>query len=308
MSTAIRVASVNWNYGGIDADGSDARWHQTVEALRRARPQVVLCQELGVPQPALRQSRHVRRTANALEMEPVLGPVVPAARSALHTAILVDTHTTGWRIVDDGPYPGTDPSTAHAWCMVELHIPGLDRPLCCFSVHFPARSAVAQLSQAQYLGALVALRPQLALIGGDFNCYPRGGPSVTADELERLPRHLQVTRCRQDPQGRPEANYDVDDTFARAGLIDIAAHLPPTRRDPPHLRPTGRGGARVDRVYGSPELATAATLYRHITTGSDHDALVLDLDLVCVADAPPVATAPTPAVPRATPTPITSTS
>lgn len=148
----------------------------------------------------------------------------------------------------------------------------------CHSVHLPARSAVAQLDQAQFLGALIAQEPQLALVGGDFNCYPRGGPPVTADELECLPRHLQVTRCRQGPHGRLEANFDVDDAFVRAGLIDIPAHLPPTHRDPAQLQPTGRGGARVDRFYGSPELAAAATFYRHLTIGSDHQALMLDLD------------------------------
>lgn len=280
MSAAIRVASVNWYYGGLDADGSDARWQQTVQTLCQERPQVVLCQEFGVPQPALRQARHVRRTANALGMEPVLGPVPPGARSALHTAVLVDTRNTGWRIEADGPYPHSRfGGTQHqAWCSVELHIPDLDRPLHCYSVHLPARSAVDQLSQAQVLAALIAQDPQLALVGGDFNCYPRGGPPITADELEHLPAHLQVTRCRRNPDGRVEANFDVDDVFARAGLIDIAAHLPPARRGPPQLRPTGRGGARVDRFYGSPELATAATFYRHLTIGSDHDALILDLD------------------------------
>ncbi|XVQ07367.1 hypothetical protein ACQP1W_32815 [Spirillospora sp. CA-255316] len=38
---------------------------------------------------------------------------------------------------------------------------------------------------------------------------------------------------------------------------------------------------RVNRVYGSRELADAATSYRHLTIGSDHDALILDLALKC---------------------------
>jgi endonuclease/exonuclease/phosphatase family metal-dependent hydrolase len=289
VDDAIRVTSVNWDYGGEDPDGSDARWQTTVEALRQVRPHVVLCQEFGVPQPGLRQGRHVWRTANALRMVPVLGPVVPGARSALHMAVLVDTRSTGWRIDDEGPYPGIGSGgTAHAWCMVKVHIPGLPRPLHFYSVHFPARSAVAQLSEAQSLGAFVAEQPQLALIGGDFNGFARGGPTITSDELERLPGHLRVSRCRAGAGGRLEPNFDVDDVFVhRAGLIDIADHLPKERRVPPDLRATGRGGARIDRFYGPPEVAAAATSYQHFTVGSDHDALLLELDRATLATAVP---------------------
>jgi endonuclease/exonuclease/phosphatase (EEP) superfamily protein YafD len=283
----IRVVSVNWDYGGLDNDGSDARWRRTVNALQRVRPHVVLCQEFTAPQPALRLRRHLWRTANELGMEPVLGPVVPHARSALHTAIMVDVATTGWSITADGPYPEPDP-TAHAWCMVELDIPGLGRPLCCYSVHMPARSSVEQRSQAEYLGALVSARPEdLVLVGGDFNGYPRGGPTVTSDELQALPPHLKVTRCRIDADGNLGPNYDVDDVFvALAELVDIAAHLRQTHRDPPQLRPTGLGGARVDRLYGSPEFAAVATSYQHLTIGSDHDALVVHLALARVCTYP----------------------
>ena len=111
-----RIAVINWEYGGLD-DGSDARWRLTIEALLKERPHIVLCQEFGAPLPALRLPAHLWRTANELDMHPVLGPVVPHARSALHTAILVDTHTTGWKITNNGPYPGPGDGTGHAWCI-----------------------------------------------------------------------------------------------------------------------------------------------------------------------------------------------
>ncbi|TDD31207.1 hypothetical protein E1287_27200 [Actinomadura sp. KC06] len=280
----LRIASVNWRYGGIDNDGSDQRWHQTVDVLGTAGPHVVLCQEFGVPQPALRQFRHVQRTANALNMEAVLGPVPPGARSALHTAILLDTRRTGWSITDTGPYTHTRfGGTQHeSWCRVELNIPELPLPLLCFSVHLPARSAVDQLSQAQTLAALIAETQGLILVAGDINTYPRGGPPVTARELDNLPAHLRVTRCRQRADGDLEANYDVDDVFSRAGLLDIAARLPADHRNPPELRATGKGKARVDRAYASPELATAATGYWQVSIGSDHDGLIFDFSMAAL--------------------------
>ncbi|MFC4054082.1 endonuclease/exonuclease/phosphatase family protein [Actinomadura syzygii] len=283
----LRIASVNWHYGGLDDDGSDVRWRQTVDVLGEVGAQVVLCQEFGVAQPALRQSRHVQRTANALGSEAVLGPVPPGARSALHTAILVDTRTTGVSIEAEVPYTHTRfGGTQHeSWCGVQLRLPGLedlDQDLDCYSVHLPARSAVEQLSQAQTLAALLTAPERLVLVGGDFNGYPRGGPAVTADELERLPPHLRVTRCREGADGALEANYDVDDVFGRAGLFDLAFSLPAELRNPPELRATGRGGARVDRLYASPEVAGAATGYWQVRVGSDHDAVVFDVNLAAL--------------------------
>lgn len=40
-----------------------------------------------------------------------------------------------------------------------------------------------------------------------------GGASVTADELERPPAHLQVTRCRRGLDSRLEANFGVHDAL-----------------------------------------------------------------------------------------------
>ncbi|MFC4049040.1 hypothetical protein ACFOY4_05030 [Actinomadura syzygii] len=278
----FRVAVVNWQYGGLDTDGSDARWRQTVDVLGTVGAQVVLCQEFGAPQPALRQPRHGRRTANALGMEMVLGPVPPGARSALHVAVLVDTGTTGWRIEADAPYTHSRfGGTQHeSWCGVQLNIGEL--VVDCYSVHLPARSAVEQLSQAQTLTALLTDPERLVLVGGDMNGYPRGGPSATADELEELPPHLRVTRARRGANGQLQANLDVDDVFSRAGFLDLALGLPAELRHPPELRATGKGGARVDRAYGSPELAAAATGYWQVDIASDHDAVVFDFDLAAL--------------------------
>jgi len=276
--TTIRVASVNWNNGGIAPSGDDAPWRKTVKVLRVARPHIVFCQELTAPDPGVRLGRHLRRTANALGMELVLGPIVPGARTALHTGMFINTRA-GFRI-EDVPYLGERfGGFQHAWCRVELGVPTLPQPLDLCSVHLPARSAPAQVSEAYSLvSALV--NQQLVLVGGDFNGYARGGPPSTTEELEQLPGHLQVTRCQGTP-GALTPNYAVDDLFTGRGkLIDVAAYLPAERRQPPDLTETGTdGGGRIDRFYASLPVADTVEGYRLLEIGSDHLAPFIEINL-----------------------------
>lgn len=268
------VACVNWHYGGVSPTGGIAAWRDSVEALAEVEPDIVLCQEMDAGGNPAKVRRHLWRTANFLGMRPVLGP--PAGVRSLtgnHTALLLRTHH-GLEIVDDWPPPSpADPRVP--WCKVELEVPELGRSLHAYSVHLSARSSVAQLQAAQTIASFVNDDDQLALIGGDFNSYPRGGPEVTSEDLKRINPHLRQTRTRWADDGALVPNYDVDDALVRdAGLVDVAAHLPAERRNPTDLRPTGRGGARVDRCYASKELADAATAYSQVEIGSDHDACV----------------------------------
>jgi endonuclease/exonuclease/phosphatase family metal-dependent hydrolase len=245
------------------------------------RPHVVLCQEMTAPWPA-RLKGHVRRTANALGMEPVLGPPVPWTASRLRTAVLVD-RSSGIVITDEGP-PPPGPADESAWCMAVLEVPGLGAPLGVFSVHMPARSAAAQLTETQILTSLIAAQHPLAVAGGDWNSYPRS--QLAAGGLAALPAQLRCQpRWRRGPGGVPEPDYAVHDALRDAGLTDIAAHLPPGHRDPPELTATAAAG-RIDRFYVSPGLAGAATRYRQQeTAGSDHAIVLLTLSIAQAAAA-----------------------
>lgn len=274
----MRVASVNWNNGGITPSGDDAPWRTTIEVLQSVRPHIVFSQELTTPDPGVRLGRHLRRTANALGMEPALGPVVPGARTALHTGMFIDTRA-GFRI-DDVPYLGEHfGGIRHAWCRVELGVPGLPWPVDLCSVHLPARSAPAQESEAYSLASALASQ-RLVLVGGDFNGYARGGPPITTIELDQLPGHLQVTRCHGIP-GALTPNYTVDDLLTGRGkLIDVAAHLSAERRQPPDLAETGTaGGGRIDRFYACPPIADAVESYQLLRIGSDHRAPFIEINL-----------------------------
>jgi hypothetical protein len=280
----LRVLSVNWLTGGVDRDtGSTRRQRTIIEAAARCHPHVVLCQEItaGAGSGVHRQVWHI---ANQLGMTALLGP--EGGISGNHPAILVKTGQ-GLRIIDAGP-PPHPPGTAPSWCEALIKIPGLDRLVAFYSVHLPPRSSAAQLHQAHELASRITQNGAHAIAGGDWNSYGRGD-QITAEALAAQPKHLRTARMRRQPDGQFTPNYDVHDTLTAAGMADAAVEVPAGARDPHELRPTGiNGGGRVDRIYLTSELAPAAWGYAQWDTGgSDHEAVMILLDLSQVTAAPP---------------------
>ena len=282
----LRIASANFEFGGIDpGTGDDARWHKTIDALAAWSPHVVLCQEIAARSGA-RLKEHLWATANALDMTPLLGPPTPVSVTGNHPAILLGTGS-GLRVLDEGP-PAYPPGVGAvpAWCEALLEIPGLPHPLRVYSVHLPARSAVDQLSQAQRLASRIAQTGEISLAGGDWNNFGRADASELASAvLAAMPPHLRPPRMRRLAGGTWEPNFDVHDTLAAIGLADLAASLPPGRRNPAGLTATGiNNGGRPDRLYGTEGLPDAAERYEQLDTGgSDHCALLLTLGIPAMA-------------------------
>jgi endonuclease/exonuclease/phosphatase family metal-dependent hydrolase len=282
----LRVASANFDHGGIDpGTGDDFRWHKTIDALAAWSPHVVLCQEITA-RPGTGPKEHLWATANALDMTPLLAPPGPVSVAGNHPAIMVGTRS-GLRILDEGPaaYPA-GVGLAPAWCEALLEIPGLPHPLRVYSVHLPARSAVDQLSQAQRLASRIAQNGEISVAGGDWNSFPRADAGMLASAvLEAMPPHLRLPRMRRLADGTWGPNFDVHDALTAIGLTDLAASLPPGHREPPALTATGiNGGARVDRIYGTEGVSDAAGRYEQLDTGgSDHHALLITLDIPAVA-------------------------
>lgn len=283
----LRIVSANLYEGGIDTDtGSDARWHRTIDALAGWEPHIVLIQEMRSPSPQHTLRQHLYRTANALSMMPVLGPVSPEIGSGNYPAILVSKALT---IIDDGPWPA--PGTPPAWCYALVQIPGIPHPIRFYSVHLPARSVTSQLGWAEYLANRIAQLGELSIAGGDWNGFARGDAAqLTPQHLERLPPHLIPPRMRFNAARERLPNYDVHDVLDSVGLIDAAAFMPAECREPRELTPTGHSGVgRIDRFYATPHtLAAAMRCYRQQDTGgSDHQAILLTLDLAAAATAVP---------------------
>jgi hypothetical protein len=276
----LRIASVNLQEGGIDMEtGSMLRWHRTIDTLKAWEPHIVLIQEMRSASPEHTLRRHLYRTANALGMTPILGPVSPESGSGNYPAILVAT-SEGLTVLEDGPWwslPGAPP-----WCHALVQLPGLPYPIRFYSVHLPARSVTFQLIWAEYLANRIAQLGELTIAGGDWNGFSRGDDEqLTPKHLERLSPHLIPPRMRLTDTGERQPNYDVHDVLDSVGLVDAAAYLPADRREPSELTPTADCGVgRIDRFYTTLTLATAMRNYRQQPTGgSDHHAILLSLDL-----------------------------
>jgi hypothetical protein len=276
----IVIAAANMMEGGLDAGGGDDRWHDTVNMLASWQPDVACLQEMSALRDPYKLNGHLWRTANALEMFPVLGP--PGGASGNHTAILVDS---GLTIVNSGPPRrphGDDP----AWCEVLLHDPDSGAELWVYSAHFPARSATQQLTHGQALANTIAQRGAHALALGDWNGYAPAD-RYTPGQLAAQPPHLRPARMRTSPDGELTANTDVHEALASVGLIDVAAALPPEQRSPRDLTPTGiTGGGRPDRAYATPELWHAGVIGSYEQRdggGSDHHLFMLTLSLAKLA-------------------------
>lgn len=286
VEAVLRVASANFEHGGIDpGTGDDFRWHKTIDALAAWSPHVVLCQEIAA-RPGAGLKEHLWATANALDMTPLLAPPGPVSVTGNYPAILVDTRS-GLRILDEGPaaYPA-GAGQAPAWCEALLEIPGLPHPLRVYSVHLPARSAVDQLSQAQRLASRIAQNGEISVVGGDWNSFPRADAGLlTSTALEAMPPHLRPPRMHCLSDGTWEPNFDVHDALTAIGLTDLAASLPPDRREPSTLTATGiNGGTRGDRIYGTEGVSDATGRYEQLDTGgSDHCALLITLDIPAMA-------------------------
>ncbi len=278
----LRIASANLQEGGLDTDtGSDVRWHKTIDALAGWEPHIVLVQEMRSPSPQHTLRQHLYRTANALRMTPVLGRSARAGQRELPG----DTDRSLQRPdgADDGPWPAPG---APPWCHALVQVQGMANPMRFYSVHLPARSVTAQLGWAEYLANRIAQLGELTVAGGDWNGFSRADAAqLTPHHLEHLPPHLIPPRMRYNAAGERLPSYDVHDVLDSTGLIDAAAHLPPDRRDPRELTPTGRSGAgRIDRFYTTLTLTPAIRGYRQQNTGgSDHHAILLTIDLTAAA-------------------------
>jgi endonuclease/exonuclease/phosphatase family metal-dependent hydrolase len=284
----LRVASVNMNYGGIDPDGSAGRWQALTGFVREQEPDVVLCQEMAAHKPSGLQ-RHLLDTARSLGMtSAALGPPAPGAASGSehHTAVLV---RPGLEVTDTGPATAYRPWDHVPWAEALLGVPGLPFPLRVYSVHLPHSSAIGQKHYVSKLASRVAARAEdgeQALAAGDWNCLAPGD-AYTQEQLAAMPARVRPARLRLLPDGTWEPVLDVHQVLAAVGLADVAAGLPPERRDPPALTPTGTAGGRVDRAYAPLVIASAVTSCRQVRTpATDHAVLLLTISITKAAAIP----------------------
>jgi hypothetical protein len=248
----------------------------------------VLCQEMAAHNPS-GVHRHLLDTARSLGMTPAaLGPPAPGAASGSehHAAVLV---RPGLDVTDAGPAAAYRPWDHVPWAEVLLGVPGLPFPLRVYSVYLPHSSDTMQKHYANKLASRIAARAEdgeQALAAGDWNCLAPGD-AYTQDQLAAMPARVRPARLRLLPDGTWEPVLDVHQVLAAIGLVDIAASLPPDRRDPPDLTPIGTAGGRVDRAYAPPVIASTVTACLQVRTpATDHAVLLLTISITKAAGIP----------------------
>ena len=278
---ALRIVSANMQYGGIDPGGSRDRWRTLIMFLREQEPDVLLCQEMQADKPS-GVHRHLQDTARSLNMTAAaLGPPAPGAASGSehHTAVLVRPRL---EVIESGPAVAYRPWDHVPWAEALLDVPGLPNPVRFYSVHLPYSSDVWQRHLTDKLASRIAARAERgeqAFAAGDWNCLAPAD-NYTQAQLAAMPARVRPARIRLLPDGTLEPILDVHQVLAGIGLVDVAAGLPPERRDPPELSPTGTAGGRVDRVYALRAHASAVTAWRQVrTAGTDHDVLLFTISL-----------------------------
>ena len=103
----------------------------------------------------------------------------------IHPAIMVRAHPD-FQVVHTGPPSSAAGAIAPAWSQAIVSIDGLPNPVAFYSIHMPARSAVGQLMQAEWLATFLAQRGEIDIhfdradIGGGIETAMDGGDSGDA--------------------------------------------------------------------------------------------------------------------------------
>lgn len=308
-----RIASANLHYGGVTARGGTQDLDATLEVVARWEPHVLLLQEVTantaeamtlaprVPDTWAAQEKlaagraaeadtatiaHLTRIADELGMRVAsLGPPRTELFRRMHNAVLV---SPGIDVVRAGPPVPVPGSSNPAWAEAVLRVPGAEHELAVYSVHLPPRSGTLQRIQAEWLASHVAQEGRHAILGGDWNSIPRTEHPSEAD-LRLLNPHLRASRTARDADAL-SPDWAVDDMLRAISTEDAAACLASEQREPRELTATGPSGLRVDRFYVTGELARAAAVrgYRQTSEGgSDHDVIMISLDLQALNMATP---------------------
>lgn len=115
-------------------------------------------------------------------------------------------------------------------------------------------------------------------------------PDGSKDRWQTLTEFLDaeapdVILCQEFQAATPSGVHRHFQDTASELRMTGAVLGPPARRDPPELTPSGTAGGRGDRAYATPGFAAAVSCRQVRTGATDHDALVLTIDVAAAATA-----------------------
>ncbi|TDD13898.1 endonuclease/exonuclease/phosphatase family protein [Actinomadura sp. KC06] len=277
MGELVTVMSLNTRYGGRE-DGErrvDDRLGPQADLIAQVRPDVLLLQELTDwgrdPRWQGAAERELERRGWGLRF------LVAPSRVDNHTAVAFRPERLAFRHFET-KY-GHLAEFGYGMAVLADRDAPEDAPgLTVISAHLTPYSAQAAAVEAQRMSARLQRYGARGILGGDINHMPLGDPEPDWDAVEPYNRS---SRClpRSSPDEPWRGNRIVGEVLG-AALVDVAAHLAEKTGRPELRAPTATGGLRVDQFHITPNLLDALEGYERLPAASDHDAIVMRLDMM----------------------------
>ncbi|MFI0485724.1 hypothetical protein [Actinomadura sp. 9N215] len=276
MGEPLIVMSLNARYGGRwDGEGrADDRWAPLADLIADVRPHALLWQELTDwgrdPRWQAAAEQELERRGWGLRF------LVAPSQVDFHTAVAYRPDRLARRHFET-KYSHLTENGYGVAVLADRDAPDDDPGLTVISAHLTAYSAQAASIEAQRMIARLHRYGGRGVLGGDINHMPVGDAEPDWDAVEPYNRSA---RClpRRSPDEPWRGNRIVGEVLGVA-LTDVAAHLADTTGRLELRAPTATGGLRVDQFHVTKNLVGALLGYERRPAASDHDAIVMGVDM-----------------------------
>lgn len=249
----MKVLTYNTLFGGFDGAAA-TRYDLLVSVIRRAKPDVLLLQELkGYLEDGARRALRFERDIG------MRGFIGPAPVTGQNTGIFISPEIQPLKFEVDASH------FHHVASFLEARVPGWEDPVTFTSVHLCPNGPVVRRREAAYL--MVHAAPErLTVIGGDFNSASPHDPEPV-DWPDLVPHHSS----RYAADDLTGIDRSVLSALGAAGWVDLAKQLDAagTATVPtPAYRQSEFATMRCDYLLASQALAAHARGYEVIRDGS----------------------------------------
>lgn len=268
----IRVVAQNLQHGArADESGTATdRWPALVERLRPLDADILLLTE------ARGFNRHGRELLGKAQRDlGMCAAPMPPSTNDLPTLLMFRPATMGFWLHCNDDHSA---HTAHGFTVVTFSPPeaNLPTPISFVPMHLTPYSSTAAVQEAELILTRAYRYGPLAVVGGDVNFSPIGGPDP--DYATMRPYNLASRTILGEDGGR-RPNRAVAQAFQDRGYVDVAWELFQRTKDQALLRRTANH-ERIDWLAVSGALAGAVDNYQLLDQpagASDHHGVAVDI-------------------------------
>ncbi|MET9078604.1 endonuclease/exonuclease/phosphatase family protein [Streptomyces sp. NPDC004232] len=256
--------------GWLSASGvPEDRWPHIAAGIKEVGPDLLFLQEAE----GWAANGHARliRAERDLDMDGHLAP----SPSGLGPATLYRRSALGRRVYQNHDYGH---ETHHGFEVLGWDV-GLPALLTAGSVHLTPYSSRRAEDEVAFVGSRVQRAGGgYAILGGDFNYPPVGGPEPRYEAMRPYNRGKRLVLADPAAPGPDTPDRSVAWRIARHGFVDVAWHLHQQTGDDALLQRTGTDD-RIDWILVSYALAPCIVDYGVVRGASDHAGVWARLDL-----------------------------